>query len=316
MLNPAAKDDARRVARAAARWLVRVEAGELSERELASLQRWRQACETHERAWHNAQALRSRFANVPPALAMATLDRTRHSRRQVLKGALGLAVALPAGWLALREMPVAAWSADFSTGTGKRRTLTLADGSELQLNTGTAVNLDQAGRRVRLIRGEIALRLHDTLPFLIDTAHGVCSLRGGEINVRQDDSAAQFAVYAGSADLTPMRYSALALRGGQQVRVSDRGVGPIGRFDPRQLGWRDGVLVAIDQPLGDVLRDLDRYRPGVLRWAPELEALRVTGSFRLSDPDQVLDILAATLPVQVQWRTRYWATLIPRQKAA
>ncbi|WP_442964361.1 FecR domain-containing protein [Pseudomonas sp. KNUC1026] len=315
MLNPAPSDDARRVARAAARWLVRVEAGELSERDLASLQRWRQACETHERAWHNAQALKGRFANLPPALAMATLDRPRQSRRQLLKGVLGLAVAAPAGWLALRELPVAAWRADLSTGTGERRTLTLADGSELQLNTGTAVNLDQARRRVKLIRGEIALRLASAQPFLIDTAHGVCSLRGGEINVRQDEQACQFSVYSGAADLTPMRYSALALRGGQRVRVSDRGVEPISQFDPRQLGWRDGVLVAIDQPLGDVLRDLDRYRPGVLRWAPQLETLRVTGSFRLADPDQVLTVLAATLPLEVQWRTRYWATLVPRQKA-
>lgn len=76
-----------------------------------------------------------------------------------------------------------------------------------------------------------------------------------------------------------------------------------------QLGWRDGVLTAQNQPLGDFLRELQRYRPGVLRWEPSLEALRVTGSFRLDDTDRILILLASTLGLEVQNRTRYWVSL-------
>jgi transmembrane sensor len=106
------------------------------------------------------------------------------------------------------------------------------------------------------------------------------------------------------------------LNAGKKIQLSNAGPGPITGFDPRQPGWREGVIVALNQPLGEFLRELDRYRSGILRWQPELEALRVTGSFRLDDPDQVLNLLAVSLPLRVQWRTRYWATLVPQEKTA
>ena len=71
--------------------------------------------------------------------------------------------------------------------------------------------------------------------------------------------------------------------------------------------------MAQDQKLGDFLRELSRYRPGILRWEPELETLRVTGSFGLDDTDRILSLLATSLPVEVHMRTRYWVTLAPRK---
>ncbi|MNP76958.1 fec operon regulator FecR [compost metagenome] len=73
--------------------------------------------------------------------------------------------------------------------------------------------------------------------------------------------------------------------------------------------------MAQNQPLGDFLRELGTYRPGVLRWALELESLRITGSFRLEDTDRVLALLAASLPLEVHSRTRYWVTLVPRKNS-
>ena len=54
----------------------------------------------------------------------------------------------------------------------------------------------------------------------------------------------------------------------------------------------------------------------MLRWAPELEALRVTGTFRLDDTDRVLALLAVSLPLQVHTRTRYWVSLAARENRA
>jgi len=99
------------------------------------------------------------------------------------------------------------------------------------------------------------------------------------------------------------------LQDGQQAPLSAGGLGARAPFDVLQLGWRDGVLTAQNQALGDFLRELARYRPGVLRWAPNLETLRVTGSFRLDDTDRILSLLASSLGFEVQARTRYWVTL-------
>ncbi|MFF7709513.1 FecR domain-containing protein [Pseudomonas sp. NPDC007930] len=297
------------VARAAARWQVLVESGGASERDLAALQRWRAASEAHEQAWHALQRLHGRFEGLPAPLAMASLDRPEAGRRQLLKGMLGLAVAAPAAWVAWRELPLAAWRADYSTGTGERRRVVLADGSLLQLNTASAVNV--RAQQLRLLRGEIALRLGAAAPWRVDTALGRATLASGELCVREDASGCEFALLSGQALIEAGGQNRLALSAGQRVRLEAGGFGPVSLFDTRQPGWRDGVIVALNQPLGDFLRDLDRYRPGLLRWAPELEPLRVTGSFRLDNTDQVLELLAASLPLRVQWRTRYWATLLP-----
>ncbi|MNY81186.1 fec operon regulator FecR [compost metagenome] len=74
--------------------------------------------------------------------------------------------------------------------------------------------------------------------------------------------------------------------------------------------------MAQNQPLGDFLRELSTYRPGLLRWEPALESLRVTGSFRLEDTDRILSLLASSLPLEVHRRTRYWVTLRSRKNIA
>ena len=59
--------------------------------------------------------------------------------------------------------------------------------------------------------------------------------------------------------------------------------------------------------------ELSRYRPGLLQCAPEVRALRVSGSFPLGDTDRTLTMLASTYPVDVQTRMRgYWITVVAR----
>lgn len=314
MLKREVSEDTRRVARSAARWLTLIESGEASENDHQALQRWRSAHASHEHAWQKIQTLRSRFGGVPPELAMASLDRPDQGRRRLLKGLLGAATVAPAAWLVSHELPI--WRADLATRVGEQRRLTLADGSVLDLNTDSALNLDAAQRRLTLLRGEVALRVAAGSPFVIETEQGRATLSAGEICVRQQGDSCQFSVFSGAGQLQPSVYDTLALQPGQRLTLRGGRVESAGAFDVRQLGWRDGVLMANDQPLGDFLRELERYRPGVLRWSPALERLRVTGSFRLADTDQILDLLAASLPLQVQKRTRYWVTLLPREKIA
>lgn len=309
-------DEARQIARSAAHFLTLLESAEATAVDRVELQRWRELDSRHEQAWQKAQALRGRFGSLPPELAMASLDRPQAERRRLLKGMLGLAVVAPASWLVSRELPIDAWRADLSTATGERRSITLADGSRLELNTASAVNLDMAARHLKLVRGEIALQLAGGAPFTIDTAQGRAVLDKGRLCVRERDDACEFSVFDGVADLQVAGYQPLQLLAGQRAVVRNGQLQPTQAFDPKVPGWREGVLMANDQPLGDFLRELDRYRPGVLRWAPALEALRVTGSFRLDDTDQALALLAASLPLEVHSRTRYWVTLVPREKHA
>ena len=149
----------RDIARAAAQWLTLLESGAATERDHAALQHWRDSHPQHEQTWQRAQTLRQRFSDVPQALAMASLDRPQPARRAVLKRALGLAALVPAAWLIGRQLPIDTWRADLHTATGERKRLPLADGASLQLNTATAVDVDLAQRRIRLVDGELALNV-------------------------------------------------------------------------------------------------------------------------------------------------------------
>lgn len=299
----------RDVARAAAQWLALLESGAATERDHAALQHWRDSHPQHEQTWQKAQSLRQRFSALPQALAMASLDRPQPGRRAVLKRALGVAALVPAAWLLSRQLPLDAWRADLHTATGERKRLSLAEGASLRLNTATAVDVDLAQRRITLVDGELALNVPGTTAMTVYTRYGQLRVSQAEVCVRQQASGCLVSVLKGAVQVRDLNGQLATLQGGQQAPLKASGLGAWAAFDVLQLGWRDGVLTAQNQPLGDFLRELERYRPGVLRWDPSLEALRVTGSFRLDDTDRILNLLAQSHGFKVQARTKYWVTL-------
>lgn len=307
--------ETREALQAAARWLALVDSGSASEGDLQRLEQWRTSSTLHEHAWQKALLLRQRFSALPGALAMATLDRPDAGRRALLKQALGVAALLPAAWLASRELPLEAWTADMHTAVGERRHVLLSDGTSVQLNTDSAVDIDLDAHRLTLLRGEVAVRLPNP-SLTLQVPYGHVALDAGEVCLRLVDQACRVSVLKGTANLQPRQGPALLLQAGHQASLQVAGVGPVTSLDTWPLGWREGVLRLEDRPLGELLHELRRYRPGVLRWAPELEALRVTGTFRLDDTDRVLALLAASLPLQVHTRTRYWVSLAAQENRA
>ncbi|MNE40746.1 fec operon regulator FecR [compost metagenome] len=223
---------------------------------------------------------------------------------------------VPAAWLISRQLPLDVWRADLHTGTGEFKQQPLADGSSLQLNTASAVNVDLAARLVTLVRGEMTLKVPGSAPLTIQAPFGRIIVSRSEVCVRLNERDCRVSVVSGSVQLKPSQGPAITLRAGQQLSLHASGAGPVAVFDVVLPDWRSGVLMAQNQPLGDFLRELSRYRSGLLRWDPALEALRITGSFRLDNTDRVLSLLAASLPLEVQSRTRFWVTLVPRKNTA
>ncbi|MFV3289750.1 FecR domain-containing protein [Pseudomonas sp. NY11955] len=308
--------ETREALRAAARWLALLDSGDASETELRRLAQWRASSSLHEDAWQKAALLRARFSGLPGALAMATLDRPDAGRRALLKQALGVAALLPTAWLVSRELPLDAWTADLRTSVGERRQVLLSDGTFVQLNTDSAVDIDLDKRHVALLRGEVAVKVPGGQGLTLQVPYGRVLLSEGEVCLRLFDEACRVSVVKGMASLQPLRGPAVMLQAGQQASLQAASVGPVTAFDSWRLGWREGALRLDDRPLGELLHELRRYRPGVLRWAPALEGLRVTGTFRLDDTDRVLALLAASLPLQVHTRTRYWVSLAARENRA
>ncbi len=305
-----------RVAEDAAHFLVLLESGSASAEDRARLQRWREQSAEHEQTWQKAQGLRQRFAALPSDLALASLDRPHRGRRAVLKKALIVAALLPAGWLVAQQAPVAALRADLRTAAGESKNQRLSDGSLLQLDTASALNIEQGGRLLSLLEGSIALDMAlGAQPFTIATSQGRIRAEDAELCVRQLGPTCEISAWRGDVELRPQQGEPASLHAGQRAIMSAGQVTAVHAFDSRQPNWRQGVLSVANQPLGLFLTELSRYRPGILRWEPALEALSVTGTFRLDNTDRILALLAASLPLQVTTRTRYWVTLTPRAGA-
>jgi transmembrane sensor len=61
--------------------------------------------------------------------------------------------------------------------------------------------------------------------------------------------------------------------------------------------------------LSEFTAELSRYRPGLLRCAPEVADLKVSGTYQLADTEQILQLLARSLPLRIDYRTRYWVSI-------
>lgn len=305
------------VARQAAHWLMRLHEGAADNGQQQACSRWRAADPEHERAWQRVQRVQERLGLLPRDLAMGTLNR---ERRQAMKKLLVLAALLPAGYLGYRQAPWTRWTADYQTAVGERQHLRLADGSLLDLNTDTAVDLDFSDeqRLIHLLRGEILVesgadsQSPTHRPLRVATEQGLLQALGTRFSVRQLDGLTQLQVLQGKVLVMPRQGDGQVVEAGSQVLFSEQVVEKPRPAQADSLLWTQGQLVADDMPLGDFLRELGRYRNGWLRCDSEAARLRISGGFQLDNTDAILAALPATLPVDVSYRTRYWISISKR----
>ncbi|MFJ4376529.1 FecR domain-containing protein [Pseudomonas japonica] len=305
----------------AADWLVQLQSGSVTEEDHRAIQLWRQRSPQHALAWQRAEALLGDLRAVPGSLASDTFQRlrrdTRVGRRQALQR-LGLfLLAGPAIWTAYRELPWQQWSADQRTAIGEQKNLTLPDGTHMLLNTGTALNIvfDARERRIRLLEGEVLISTAKDAArsFIVETRHGTARALGTRFSVRVGEQRSQVAVTEGAVEMLPMQGGpGLILKAGEQGAFARQSTAPVQPLDAAELSWEQGMMVARNMRLADLLSELGRYRPGVLRCHDEVAGLTVSGAFPLRDTDASLRLLQDTLPIRISSLTRYWVAIEPR----
>lgn len=310
------------ILREAAGWLVRFQSESLSPSEREAFDRWRARSPAHAAAWQRAEEMLRGFGQVPPRIAGDTLRRLdRPGRRQAARALAGLLIAGPVAWLGWRELPWREWSADARTATGEQRRLELVDGTQLVLNTASAVDIDYTAqqRTVWLRAGEILLTTgSDTpqlrRPFIVQTAQGAIRALGTRFLVRDEGDAVRVAVFEGAVEIWPVAAagSATVLPAGRQTVFNGREVQPQIPVETSAASWEQGMLAARNWRLADLVDELARYRRGMLRCDPAVAGLRVSGAFPLNDIDASLRLLEKTLPVRVSKVTPYWTTVVPR----
>lgn len=309
--------------RAISFWL-KMTSGEATEADHAACAAWRAADPAHEQAWarlqqgltHSVGRLDAVLKNKHDALRRTLV---RPARRRLLLSAASLTgAAAGSAWMANRVTPLGNLTADLGTATGERRQYTLPDGSLLTLDARSRADLDfaVAARAVRLLEGALIAQPHAaaTMPFSVHTPHGQVRSAGAHYMVRLEARTSLAVALDDPVEIITRASRRLTLAASQGAHYDADWIdAPASGLDSA-AAWRTGWLLARDQPLGDVLAMLGRYRTGVLRASPSAASLVVSGSFPLDDTERTLSALAHTLPISVRRYTR-WLTLIDTRDA-
>ena len=236
------------VAEQAVHWLMEMQQGALNPRQQAAWQHWLNAHSEHQRAWDHMQRVNQRLRGMPSPLAHAALNApTSTNRRQALKLLLILGAGSAAAWSLRQQHILPPLTADYRSPVGQRRKVQLADGSQLHLNTGSAVDVhfDGQQRLIRLLEGEILLTgVKGPTPLKVLTGQGLLSSQTARLNVRQFNDHTQLAVLDGHVDVMPNTYSGLPLTvdAAHQVNFTRKG------WDTPRATWTRNTMPTAPGP--------------------------------------------------------------------
>ncbi|RUL75249.1 FecR family protein [Dyella choica] len=296
----------------AEQWFARLLDRNCPPQQRAAFERWRDADPAHAQAYRELELLwkRSEEAIKDPAVMEAARRALGHEpaartpRRWALPAlAAGLAMlaalfALPR-WLSLPADPA---GTAYSTAAGQQRTVQLADGSSILLDTDSQISVRYSSRtrRVDLLQGQAQFTVqgNHAWPFVVHAGSGTVTAVGTQFQVRVNGTSTDVALLKGKlaiatqvADGTAQN---AALIGGESLGFDQGGhITPAHPLDlQRAQGWTQGKLFVHDWRLPQLLLEMNRYSSTKLAIGdPSLQDIHVSGIFRTNDQQTFLLLL-------------------------
>ena len=327
----------------AARWVWRLDQPDVSEDDFDAFQVWLDADPRHQRAYAEMAETYSDLDALAEFQEEFKLDAVkggvleeeghtlrpvRHRASKFVKPILAMAAAASIAALTLSQLGpmVSPNDSTFATAVGQNRTITLVDGSTVELNTNTIVReaFSDTARTVRLDKGEAFFQVEKDRrrPFIVELEGLSVRAVGTAFNIQQPETGPiEVLVTEGVVELGGALLDELGLDQSIQLTVGDRFVGQaqatnaaiaetlaptpiIATADTatiaRQLDWRDGWIEFKGESLEDAVAELSRYTE--LRFIISDETLlqkQVGGVFRISRSEDWIAVLDEAWGVDV-----------------
>lgn len=298
----------------AARWFVRLQEPAVSADEQQRFDAWLNQHPQHRDEFQLLQGLWTAADLLPaPRLkALAENQPARRERRPLLRYAVAasvLAVALGLGLFSGLNHP-GSYSAEFSTVLGERKHVALPDGSVIDLNSRSRlqVHYEKDRRLIELSEGEAMFSVeHDSSrPFVVEAGSGKITVTGTRFDVRRDVTQTRVAVEQGTVkvqghDAPDNEFINLTAGLGTHVDAQGK-VAAAYAVNPAELtAWRGGKLVFNNARLSEVAAEVSRYREQPLTVSnPGVANLRLTSVFKSDNTDALLKALPNILPVAIR----------------
>jgi transmembrane sensor len=311
----------------AARWVVRIDAGNLSAEEQRELDAWLGTDTRHLGAYVRARAQwidLDRLAALYGPVHAQRRSPSRESqsvasffirRRLVAAAVAGIGIlggTLP--WTILRR-----GREGYSSGIGEVRRIALADGSSVVLNTNSEVIVELTPQRrdIRLVQGEalfevaheksrpFVVQAHDTAVRAVGTAFAV-RLEGTQVDVTVTEGVVEVAELKSLSAVDSRTMPAAPVGGVRRVVAHERAImapaGPpvVQPMAPaeaqRRLAWKDGMVSFEGEPLRMAVAEFNRHnRRQIVIDDPSLASVPVVGVFRTTDIDGFIAAAAVAL---------------------
>lgn len=335
MKNVVGFPDTEAIRKEAAGWIARLDGDDpLSAKERDELRRWirrgsahRQALRDAAELWGNLNIL-TELAPEPVEtetnIGVTTRDAAAgRSKRKLFAAAASFAVFLITGAIWLRPDPQLDSNGYYATAVGDQRTVDLADGSVIELNTDTQIKVEYSNneRNITLLQGEahfVVARI-ENVPFQVNAGPGQVLAVGTAFAVYLRDEAVDVTVTEGrvSVNAVSRRTATGANRGvtttvmdsvtldaGQVATIKDPPPGEgahsgkiveLQTLTDRELSqrllWKDGVMVFSRAPLRDVVAEVRRYTTlDIQILDPAVAEKPVIARIPIGDAETMLDV--------------------------
>ena len=302
----------------AAEWFALLRSGDASENDTRHWQAWLAQDPSHKLGWQRVEKIEAQFRAATgqhpesTATTLNQLQSNRIHRRSLIKNA-ALAIGTLSfglgGWhYGNVAQLIAHRSAQYQTGVGEIRSLTLPDGTQLWLNTNTAINTAMNGEKseIHLLHGEILVETNKQSPFplIVQTSEGTLQPLGTRFTVRKPSTDTHHnqtfvAVYEGAVRVTTHHAQSITVPQHHQTTFTSVAVSALSAASPRREYWHKGILLADDVRLDDLINELNQHQHGYINVSADAAQLHVFGAFPLSQPDTVFTMLANALPITV-----------------
>lgn len=272
----------------ATEFLERREFGIWADKDEQELALWLAASKAHCAAFWRLEAAWDRTHRLA-ALKAERLERPFSADvRETSPWFLSAAAAVVVAVIGVSIGIYASWPSDvvYQTPVGGREIITLADGSQIELNTNTVLEtqITKDTRSVRLVRGEayFHIRHDETRPFVVEASGKRITDIGTVFTVRDDAGSVRVALLEGEARFDAGGKPVVMKPGDKIIATADQLT--VSHNSPQtlaaDLGWRRGVVIFKRTSLAQVAAEFNRYNETKLVIAdPQVAKLTVGGTF-------------------------------------
>jgi transmembrane sensor len=287
----------------AAAWLARLRSEERTADDERGFREWLAESEAHRAAF---EVTNSVFEMAGAAQRrVAHVQAPRVSRRHVLRTGVGLAAASVGGIAFYLGS-----GTTYATEIGEQRDVVLEDGTLVRLDTASEINvsMNDEHRRVRLRRGRahFAVAADATRPFQVLADDQLVTASHGEFDVSRDGVLVSVLLQAGPVQVASENASAsiatprTIMPGQLVVFAEDKLVREEQPDMKRAIAWRYGRLEFSDEPLAEVVAQMNRYtRDPIVILDAETARMRISGTYSVGDSEAFATSISVALPVEV-----------------